>query len=226
MRSKFADSFNHDEDADGYDQDVTNDSDPIREGYAEALKWLGAEVFPASHVLDLGTGTGNTIAVLPVDCHVVAVDVSRKMLALAGKKLGAWSVQFVQSDILEVFDNQRLPEFDAIVSSYAIHHLIDQEKEYLFSQIRAFLRPDGKAVFVDLMYQNPAERERLIDKFRGSSPAVVDAFQEEFLWNIELAIQQLGGCGFQTRLRQFSDLSWGIVAEPLKRQPRATSPLE
>ena len=34
MRSLYADKFNHDADAAGYDADVRNESDPIRAGYA------------------------------------------------------------------------------------------------------------------------------------------------------------------------------------------------
>ena len=83
MRSKFADYFNHDEDATEYDQEVSREDDPIRTGYQSLLSWVGKQVLPGSTVLDLGSGTGNTISSLPTDCRVTAVDVSVRMIEIA-----------------------------------------------------------------------------------------------------------------------------------------------
>jgi hypothetical protein len=54
MRSKYADYFNHDADAAGYDQDVQNERDPIRAGYRAVLRWVADKVKPHSRVPDLG----------------------------------------------------------------------------------------------------------------------------------------------------------------------------
>src|SRR5208283_3492628 len=127
MRSKNADLFNHDNQADDYDDDVINESHPIRAGYRKALSWLGALVPPGSCVLDLGSGTGNTILALPADCRVTAVDISNKMLDIAKSKLISRDVKYVKADILEFFELQPAHSYDVIVSSYAIHHLTDTE---------------------------------------------------------------------------------------------------
>ena len=42
-RSRHVDRFNMDEDASAYDTDVRDTSDPIWEGYADALPWVAAE---------------------------------------------------------------------------------------------------------------------------------------------------------------------------------------
>lgn len=40
MRSQYADYYNHDEDAPLYDQDVADETHPIRAGYTAALAWV------------------------------------------------------------------------------------------------------------------------------------------------------------------------------------------
>ncbi len=61
MRSRFADTFNHDADAPGYDKDVSNEVDPIRAGYTALLDWTArsARIDQRHDVLELGAGTGN-----------------------------------------------------------------------------------------------------------------------------------------------------------------------
>ncbi len=40
MRSRYADEYNHDGAAPGYDEDVLNEEDPIRTGYRATLDWV------------------------------------------------------------------------------------------------------------------------------------------------------------------------------------------
>ena len=91
MRSRDADRFNHDPWADGYDEKVRDETNPIRAGYAALLAWTveQAHITPASVVLDLGVGTGNTAALIPSARKVVGVDVSARMLAQAPEQARA-----------------------------------------------------------------------------------------------------------------------------------------
>ena len=89
MRSKHVDEYNHDEDANGYDADVAEEGDPIREGYAAVLDWViqAAEIGPDSRVLELGSGTGNLTARIPACGELVCVDISQRMEEIARPKL-------------------------------------------------------------------------------------------------------------------------------------------
>ena len=80
MRSRFADTFNHDADAPDYDVDVQNEAHPVRAGYAELLAWVvrNADIDARHDVLELGAGTGNLTRLLPPAHRVVAVDVSSR----------------------------------------------------------------------------------------------------------------------------------------------------
>ena len=214
MRSKNADLFNHNDQANNYDNDVMDESHPIRAGYRKALNWLGSLVPSGSSVLDLGSGTGNTILALPEDCRVTAVDISDKMLDIAKSKLTSRNVEYIKSDLLEFFNLQPVRRYDAIISSYAIHHLTDIEKESLFSLIHSMIKPGGRVVFVDLMYRNADQRQKLMEKYRNV-PDVYESFEEEFYWNLDLSTGKLMDLDFEVTTTQFSELSFGILAECL-----------
>ena len=213
MRSQYGDHFNHDEDAPTYDAEVADERDPIRTGYRAALRWVGECTRGCLRVLDLGAGTGNTITELPPCADVVAVDVSSEMLALARKKLQRRQVSFLQKDLLEYVEEAGPPVFDAIVSSYAIHHLTQAEKEYLFRKSTDLLIPTGRMVLVDLMYQDQAHKDELLQGYRDSWPDVAEGLAKEFFWDISKSLPSVRSAGYEVTLKRFSDLSWGVLAQ-------------
>jgi len=140
------------------------DSIPHRaEGEAELLEWLPAA--PA-RVLDLGCGDGRLTALVTLACPeaaAVALDFSDTMLGeLRGRFGGDGRVTIVSHDL----DNPLPPalgRFDAIVSSFAIHHLRHQRKRALYAEAFALLRPGG--VFCNLEHvasPTPALHERFL----------------------------------------------------------------
>lgn len=210
MRSRFADYFNHDEDARDYDLDVTREEDPLRTGYGSLLAWVGGRIPSAATVLDLGSGTGNTIRALPADCRVTAVDISVKMTEIAKEKLTGRRVAWIVGDILEFVEETPLGVFDSIVSTYALHHLTPEERERLFARVRETARSSTSIVIGDLMYRNSGDRERIVEKFRPTFPELSAAFEEEFFWDIEQDSAMLEHLGWKPRWREFSDLSWAV----------------
>jgi putative AdoMet-dependent methyltransferase len=205
-----ADAFNHDPDAHGYDGDVLDEANPIRAGYARTLRWVveHAALGPSDDVVDLGTGTGNLAVQLPPVRRLVCVDVSANMLELARSK-GGDRAEYLQADLLEVLDGP--DTFDAIVSTYAIHHLTADEKTALVAAAAARLRSGGRLVVGDLMVTSassiPAVRDRL------GHPDVDALFAEEFAWELDRTVGDLERHGFhRLTVEQLSDLSWGVAA--------------
>ena len=214
-RSANADIFNHDNDAAGYDNDVRNEADPIRTGYRDVLRWVvqQAQIGPASRVLELGSGTGNLSALIASCGELVSVDVSENMETIAKRKMRHLANRrFIRADILEVF-TQELGKFDSVISTYAVHHLTDQEKQQLFALIFDHLLPSGAAVFGDLMVQNDSEKERKIHQYLATGDrATAQAISEEFFWSLDTAIADLKRLGFKIKAERFSDLSYGVIA--------------
>lgn len=214
-RSANADIFNHDNEAAGYDDDVRNEADPIRTGYQDVLRWVvqQAQITSTSRVLELGSGTGNLSELIASCGELVSVDVSENMEAIARCKVRHLvNRRFIKADILEVF-SQELGNFDAVISTYAVHHLTDQEKQRLFGLVCDHLLPSGAAVFGDLMVQNGSEKEEKIQRYLAKGDrATAQSISEEFFWSLDTAIAGLNRLGFKVRTERFSDLSYGVIA--------------
>jgi putative AdoMet-dependent methyltransferase len=228
MRSQYADDFNHDEDAGGYDADVADESNPIRAAYGAVLDWVidQAAIGPRSRVLDLGSGTGNLSGRISACAELVCVDVSRQMNALAVDKLAHLDqVRFVEADLLEFFDGfEAVAEaglfdtglFDAVISTYAVHHLTEAEKAIFLAKVAACLRPGGRAVFGDLILEDETAAAAMLERYRDSGQdEVAVAIAEEFFWRLDATGAVLRDLGLEATVRRFSELSWGIaVAKP------------
>ncbi len=219
MRSQFVEKFNHNEDATSYDKDVLNESDPIRAGYDALLNWVAAEAnaLPNRTILELGAGTGNLTKRLTEYRKVVCVDVSKKMTAIGEQKLSSSeNVEWIHADLLEYFDQSAGP-FDAIISTYAIHHLTELEKEMLFQYAHDALSINGIAVFGDLMFENIHARERILEAYRvGNQAELANDIEDEFFWDVEHACNGLSGSGFRNiKTKRFSELSRGIICNKL-----------
>jgi putative AdoMet-dependent methyltransferase len=212
MRSRFADTFNHDADAPDYDVDVKNEAHPVRAGYADLLAWVvhSADIDAHHDVLELGAGTGNLTRLLPPARRIVAVDVSTAMLQIAAPKVRG-SVEWQRGDLLEYFDEHR-DRFDRFVSTYAIHHLVASEKALLFERIRHVARPGARAVFGDLMFESERHRTDAIERYRREWPDVAAAIEHEFFWIVDDSLDALQRSGFSVAAYRVSDLSWGVLA--------------
>jgi tRNA (cmo5U34)-methyltransferase len=124
------------------------DSIPHRvEGESTLLEFIPPN---ARRILDLGTGDGRLLALVKLahpDATAMAVDFSPAMLEAAHRRFAHDSSVTVLAHNLE----NPLPEFgrfDAVVSSFAIHHLIHERKRALYAEIYSKLNPGG--VFCNL----------------------------------------------------------------------------
>jgi SAM-dependent methyltransferase len=134
------------------------------EGEAELLAWLPATT---ARVLDLGSGDGRLLALVKLahpNASAVALDFSETMLArLRDRFAGDATVHIVAHDLDRVLPAD-LGTFDAVVSSFAIHHVADARKRSLYEEVHALLRPGG--VFCNLEHV-ASPTPRLHEQFLG-----------------------------------------------------------
>ena len=214
MKTKHGDKFNHDDEAQEYDAHVLKEEIPYRAGYQELLNWVADQVNAraARRVLDLGTGTGNLAQRLTA-AEITGVDNSARMLAIARDKVDAQRVRLVQSDILAYFDQPAGP-FDAIVSTYALHHLTPDEKTALFRACHEALTLDGLMIFGDLMFETEADQHRINAQYRAEGlDDMVDEAEEEFYWILDRDLVVFDELGYDISYTQFSTLAWSVRAQ-------------
>ena len=117
------------------------------EGEAALLEFIPQS---AGRILDLGTGDGRLLALVRKEhpnTEAVAVDFSPTMLEAAGKRFAAESsVSVVRHNLDDPLP--ALGKFDAVISSFAIHHLVHERKRALYAEIYNLLNPGG--VFCNL----------------------------------------------------------------------------
>lgn len=118
-------------------------------------------------ILDLGTGDGRLLALLKIErsqAQGVALDFSPTMLEAARSR-------FAEEPTVEVIVHNldyplpELGQFDAVVSSFAIHHLVDARKRSLYAEVFELLEPGG--IFCNLEHVASAT-QNLHEHFRRS----------------------------------------------------------
>ena len=150
----------------------------------------------ANRILDLGTGDGRLLGLLKIDraeANAIAVDFSPIMLEKA-------KARFQDDPLVEVIHHNlddTLPhwgKFDAIVSSFAIHHVSHARKRSLYQEIYDLLEPGG--IFANLEHvASPTENLHVtfLSKI-GYTPAEEDPSNQ--LLDVESQLQFLREIGF------------------------------
>jgi tRNA (cmo5U34)-methyltransferase len=121
---------------------------PDYEELQEVVAVAAGEI-AAGTILDLGTGTGETlrrVALRHPTAGLVGIDESDGMLAVARDAVPA-------ADLRVARLQDELPDgpFDVVVSALAVHHLDAPEKAALFRRVAARLAPGGRFVLADVV---------------------------------------------------------------------------
>lgn len=124
--------------------------DQVHESYMETKKMLAETLDKdVTRILDLGAGTGleliHLFEMYP-DVSVTVVDISDNMLSELSKRDFAKHVDTICGDFFEVDFGQ---EFDAVISTSALHHFKPEEKTILYKKIFDCLKENGQFINCD-----------------------------------------------------------------------------
>ena len=122
-------------------------------------------------ILDIGTGTGflaaHLLEIFP-RAQVIAVDGAAAMMQQAQARLGHKSRQLTWKicSFQELAKDNTLPALDAVVSSFALHHLSADEKLELYRALLPKLRAGGWLVNADILVASHRDLETRFQTLR------------------------------------------------------------
>lgn len=155
------------------------------------------ELIPANarRILDLGTGAGRLLALVKEahpQAQFVGLDFSQTMLDEMRRKFGSDpNVTLVEHNL-----EQPLPAigpFDAIISSFVIHHLVHDRKRALYAEVYALLSPGG--VFCNLEHVNSPSEKLHTDFLKAIRRETEDP--ENKLLDLSTQVRWLNEIGFR-----------------------------
>jgi SAM-dependent methyltransferase len=170
------------------------DSIPHRtEGESTLLEFIPQAT---RRILDLATGDGRLLALAKrkhPNAQAIAVDFSPAMIEAAKKRFANDSSVAV---ITHNLDNPLpdLGKFDAVISSFAIHHLVHDRKRSLYSEIHGLLNAGG--IFCNLEHVSsatPALHAEFLHEI-DKTPETEDPSNK--LLDLETQLRWLRGIGF------------------------------
>ena len=200
-------TWNFDQWADNYDGWVTSD-DPVYFRYQTVLERVlslsGAA--QGKRILDIGTGTGTLAAgLLDLGAEVVGLDPSQKMLDKAAMKLeGRPGIELRRLDepFLEIPYEDA--SFDAVVSTYAFHHVHPGKKPACIREMIRVLKPLGAWVIGDLIFQSQDDEKVIVGAH--------DWMEDEYFARIDELLPAFRDLGMKLKSEQYTMVTWVVWA--------------
>ena len=120
---------------------------------------------PVNKVLDLGAGTG--LELIPLfekfpEVKVTAIDITEKMLEELAKREFAKNVTTICGDFFKVDFGRH---YDAVISTSALHHFLEVDKERLYQKIYDSLKLNGVFINSDKIVKTRKEEQELIKEY-------------------------------------------------------------
>lgn len=153
----------------------------------------GMELRPGARVLEVGVGTGLSLAAYPREVQVFGVDLSPEMLGRARRRVARRGLRQILD--LKVMDARALEypnaHFDVVVAMYVVS--VTPEPERMVGEMLRVCRPGGQLVIVNhFRTESSLVRgvERLLRPLHRLVNFRADLDREQFLWNTGLRVQR------------------------------------
>jgi tRNA (cmo5U34)-methyltransferase len=151
----------------------------------------------ARRILDLGTGDGRMLALLQADrpaMRGVGLDFSDLMLEAARDRIAAEEgVELIKHDLATPLPE--LGRFDAVVSSFAIHHLEHERKRSLYGEVFDLLEPGG--VFANFEHVASASHRLHLAFFAAIGEPIENEDPSDRLLDVQTQVEWLREIGFE-----------------------------
>lgn len=191
IKSQWKDKWNFNSWAKSYDDDVKKDNGQLKiyKNYELILQSVYDLVEELDRknpkILEIGVGTGNLASkFLNSNYEIIGIDQSREMLSVAKEKYPSLKVRL--GEFLKIlYDNK---SFDVIISTYAFHHLNEDEKCIAIEEMIRVLKDDGVIIIGDLMFESKDSEEKIlmdlsqeqIEEIKDEYYSYIDLLSDEF----------------------------------------------
>ncbi|MGP4080486.1 class I SAM-dependent DNA methyltransferase [Pseudalkalibacillus sp. R45] len=209
MGREFIDLFN--QWAESYDETVSskdNEYHEVFERYEEILERVASE--SSGTVLEFGVGTGNlTNVLINKKLDVVGVEPSPGMREKTEERFP--NLKVVDGDFLSFpkFDEN----IDTIVSTYAFHHLTDDEKAHAIRNYGNLLGNNGKIVFADTVFEHDEAKKEIHDRVKSQGyKNLLHDLQTEYYTTIGVLSEIFQNNGFEVSFERLNRYVWLIHA--------------
>ncbi len=201
--------------ADAYDATVADRDGEYQEvfvNYQDILKQTVKQIDKpeGAKVLDIGSGTGNLGYVASLASYsVTGIEPNQKMRSLAQEKYP--SLHFENGSFLNM--PVRDESIDAIITSFAFHHLSDDEKGEAIKTFSAKLKASGKVIIADTMYDTLDTREEILqDALSKGYTHLANDLQTEFYTTHDVLKNLFAAEGFIVSFQQMNKFVWILTA--------------
>ncbi|OIK17037.1 SAM-dependent methyltransferase [Bacillus sp. MUM 116] len=200
--------------ADSYDETVIGHDQEYKEvfsSYERILELVASRSY--GHVVEFGVGTGNlTKNLLASGLIVTGIEPSPSMRQIAEEKLMGEAI-ILDGDFLEF---PAIKNIDTFVSTYAFHHLTDDEKAAAIEKYSMLLSKGGKIVFADTMYESEEDYNHAISKAKSEGfHNLANDLETEYYTTIPVLKNILENNGFSVSFEKCNEFVW--LMEGVKR---------
>jgi len=213
--SDFKFNFLFDSWADAYDQtvyDQKGEYHEVFENYQAILEQTVIEIAkePGATILDIGSGTGNLSYIASLaNYNVIGIDPNKRMMEISKEKFH--NIDFVEGGFLNI--PQANNSIDAIISSYAFHHLSDEDKKLSALLFSTKLKVNGKVIIADTMYSSDEDKITLIDdSLEKNYTSLAEDLETEFYTTHQVLTEIFTYAGFKVSFKKMNKFVWILTA--------------
>lgn len=138
-------------------------------GYKDVLNSIYNEVLASDSkkVLDIGFGTGTlTKRLYDRGLEIYGQDFSGEMIRIALEKMP--KAKFFAGDFTKgLVDFLKDNKYDAVIATYSLHHLTDEEKIPFIKSLLSLLNPGGKILIGDVAFESRKDLEACREKSKN-----------------------------------------------------------
>lgn len=200
--------------ASSYDDTVygtDNEYIEVFENYDLILKTIQENINDKKErlVLEIGVGTGNLLKNLYENgFNVIGIEPSVEMRKVSIKKLP--NVKILNGHFLDIPLDYK---FDAIVSSYAFHHLTYEEKKKAIKYLDGLLNDNGKIVISDTMFESKEYKNSLYKHVEKSNAFnLLNDLKTEFYEYLQDILILFTELNYYVEAKKINKYVWVITA--------------